>query len=61
VYGIAFAFAERIIRSRRRQRKPYTDTLEPMFNLNSNGFPCMAKYEFSSRTCQNNSQHPPTS
>jgi hypothetical protein len=31
---------------------PYPDSLGPRFNLND--FPCMAKYDFSSRTCQNN-------
>ena len=37
---------------------PYPDSLGPRFNFND--FLCMAKYEFSSRTCQNNSLHPTT-
>jgi hypothetical protein len=37
---------------------PNPDSLGPRFNLYD--FPCMAKYEFSSRTCQNNSLHPTT-
>jgi len=61
-----------IIRSRRRrQRKSYvTININPdpdsLLNIRAsrfdlNDFPFMAEYEFSSRTCHNNSLHPSTS